>query len=199
MRGKAKENAAAAVRWPADKVARWPVARLIPSARNSRKHSDRHVRQIARSIGEWGFTIPVLIDEAGNIIAGHGRVLAAQRLGLAEVPVITATGWSEAQKRAYLIADNKLSEGGEWDRDLLAAELSELQDADFKVELTGFEGDDLEAALRGAEASVAGSDPEQAPAKPERPVSRLGDLWLLGSHRLLCGDSTNRENVAALF
>ena len=125
--------------WPADKPERRKVADLTPYARNSRTHSDDQVAQIAASIKEWGFTTPVLIDPDGGIIAGHGRVMAAQRLGLEDVPCIIAEGWSEAQKRAYVIADNKLALNAGWDNDLLKIEFQELDDIGFNLELTGFD------------------------------------------------------------
>lgn len=125
--------------WPADRVERRSVSSLVPYARNARTHSDEQVAQIAASIREWGWTVPVLVDEAGGIIAGHGRVMAARKLGLAEVPVMVAAGWTEAQRRAYVLADNKLAMNAGWDDDLLGAELSALTDADFNVALTGFE------------------------------------------------------------
>jgi ParB-like chromosome segregation protein Spo0J len=124
--------------WPADAVERRPIGTLIPSAQNARTHSDEQVAQIAASIREWGFTMPVLVDEAGSIIAGHGRVLGALRLGLAEVPVVVARGWSEAQKRAYRIADNKLALNAGWDEELLTIELAELKLEGFDLSLTGF-------------------------------------------------------------
>ena len=117
-----KRNQRPDARWPADAVKRFKIDKLIPYARNARTHSPEQIEQIAASIREWGFTVPVLIDEAGMIIAGHGRVLAAQQLGLLEVPVIVARGWTDAQKRAYVIADNKLTENGGWDDDLLAGD-----------------------------------------------------------------------------
>ena len=131
--------------WPADKVERRPVGQLIPYARNARTHSDEQVSQIAASIREWGWTVPILVDEGGSIIAGHGRVLAAQRLGLAEVPVMVATGWTEAQRRAYVIADNKLALNAGWDRDLLAAELSDLRELGAELRVVGFAEDELQA------------------------------------------------------
>lgn len=125
--------------WPADKIERRKVTDLTPYARNSRTHSDAQVAQIAASIKEWGFTNPVLIDPEGGIIAGHGRVMAAQRLGLDEVPCITAEGWTEAQKRAYVIADNKLAINSAWDTDVLKVEMQELDGFGFDLELTGFD------------------------------------------------------------
>jgi len=124
--------------WPADKVRRRPIPELIPAARNARTHSEEQVAQIAASIKEWGWTVPVLVDEAGGIIAGHGRVLAARKLGLDTVPVMVAAGWPEAKKRAYLIADNKLPLNADWDLDLLKLELGELKDSDFDLSLIGF-------------------------------------------------------------
>jgi ParB-like chromosome segregation protein Spo0J len=127
------------VEWPADKVERRPIDALIPYARNARTHSEEQVAQIAASIREWGWTVPVLVDEAGGIIAGHGRVMAARKLGLAEVPVMVAAGWSEAQKRAYVLADNKLALNAGWDYGFLAQELADLQEIDFNIALTGFD------------------------------------------------------------
>ncbi len=124
---------------PADKVEQWPIEKLVPYAKNSRTHSEEQIAQIAASIKEWGFTTAVLVDEGGGIIAGHGRLMAARRLGMDAVPVMVAKGWSEAQKRAYVIADNKLALNAGWDNELLALELSELGDLGFDVELTGFD------------------------------------------------------------
>lgn len=129
--------------WPADKVERRPVASLTPYARNARTHSPGQVDQIAASIREWGWTVPILVDETGGIIAGHGRVLAAHKLGLAEVPVMVAAGWTEAQKRAYVLADNKLALNAGWDADLLRVELTDLQAFDFDLGLTGFDDSEL--------------------------------------------------------
>ena len=125
--------------WPADKVERRAVADLIPYARNARTHSDAQVAQIAASVTEWGWTTPVLIDEAGSIIAGHGRVMAARKLGLTDVPVMVATGWSEAQKKAYVLADNQLALNAEWDINLLKVEIGDLDLEGFDLKLTGFD------------------------------------------------------------
>ena len=124
--------------WPADQVERWPVDKLVPYARNSRTHSDTQVAQIAASIKEWGWTTPVLVSEDGTLIAGHGRVMAARKLGLQEVPVMIARGWTEAQRRAYVIADNKPALNAGWDEDLLKIEFQELGEIDFNVELISF-------------------------------------------------------------
>jgi ParB-like chromosome segregation protein Spo0J len=130
---------------PADKVERWGIDRLVPYARNARTHSDAQVAQIAASIKEWGWTTPVLVDEQGGIIAGHGRTLAAHKLGMQDVPVVVATGWSDTKKRAYVIADNKLALNAGWDNELLALELGELGDLGFDLDLTGFAADELTA------------------------------------------------------
>jgi hypothetical protein len=135
--------------WPADQVERRPIATLIPHARNARTHSDAQVAQIAASIREWGWTIPVLVDEEGTIIAGHGRVLAGLQLGLADVPTMTARGWSDAKRRAYMLADNKLALNAGWDDELLRSELADLMECGMPGELLGFDDDELGALLGG--------------------------------------------------
>src|ERR1700720_2326912 len=175
--------------WPADKVERWPAAKLVPNARNARTHSDEQVTQLAASIEEWGWTIPVLVDEAGGIIAGHGRVLAAHRLGLEDVPVMVAAGWSESKKRAYMLADNKLTLNGEWDMERLAIEIAELRQSDFDISLSGFSESEIDDLLKADGGGL--TDPEEAPELPADPVSASGDVWLLGRHRLVCGDCTD--------
>lgn len=182
--------------WPADCVERWAIDRLLPYARNARTHTPAQVDQIAASMREWGWTNPVLVDEAGMIIAGHGRIEAARKLGLSEAPVMVAAGWSEAKKRAYVIADNKLALNAGWDEDLLAAELTDLRELAFNTDLLGFDARELERLLTSAEA-VDGED--EVPATPERPTSRVGDLWLLGPHRLLCGDASSASDVDRLL
>jgi len=144
--------------WPADHVERRPVAELVPDARNARTHSEAQIAQIAASIREWGWTIPVLVDEEGGIIAGHGRVLAAYKLDLKDVPTMTARGWSEAQKRAYIIADNKLAENADWDRDLLRVELGALGEAGFNLDLIGFSEVEMTGLLLDRE--FGENDPE---------------------------------------
>jgi ParB-like chromosome segregation protein Spo0J len=129
--------------WPADKVERRKVKDLAPYAKNARTHSEEQIEQIARAIEQWGWTVPCLVDEKGGLIAGHGRVLAAKQLGLDEVPVVVARGWSKAQKRAYVLADNKLTENGGWDDDLLKVEIGELQGEGFDLTLTGFSMDEI--------------------------------------------------------
>jgi DNA modification methylase len=183
--------------WPADKIERRAVSALVPYARNARTHSDAQVAQIAASINEWGWTVPILVDEFGGIIAGHGRVLAARKLGIADVPVMVAAGWTEAQKRAYVIADNKLALNAGWDDDLLRVEADELRGLDFDLELTGFSLDEIDALL--ADGSAGLTDEDAVPAPPIEPVSKSGDLWVLGPHRLLCGDATVATDVERLL
>jgi DNA modification methylase len=183
--------------WPADRVERRPLAALVPYARNARTHSDEQIAQIAASIREWGFTVPVLVDEGGTIIAGHGRVLAASRLGLGEVPVMVARGWSEAQKRAYAIADNKLTENGGWDDALLKIEFADLESLGFDLPLMGFSEADLaDLTNSNGEASELPHNVDDIPDKPEHPITRPGDVWQLGRHRLICGDCRDPSIVA---
>ena len=182
--------------WPADKVERRKVADLIPYARNSRTHSDVQVAQIAASIKEWGWTVPVLIEPDGGLIAGHGRILAAQKMGITEVPCMVAEGWTDAKRRAYIIADNKLALNAAWDEDGLQIELSELGDLDFDLSLTGFGVDEL-AALTVQETEGL-TDPDAVPDAPAVPVTVEGDVWLLGRHRLMCGDSTSIDHMEVL-
>jgi DNA modification methylase len=183
--------------WPADAVERRSVSSLIPYARNARTHSDEQVGQIAASIREWGWTTPVLIDEDSGIIAGHGRVLAAQKLGIGEVPVMVARGWTEAQKRAYVLADNKLTLNAGWDADLLRVEFGELQALDFDLGLTGFSADEIGIYL--ADKTEGLTDPDEVPEVPVEPVTVPGDVWVMGNHRLICGDSTDALCVAKLL
>jgi DNA modification methylase len=183
---------------PADKVERWPLERLVPYAKNSRTHSDAQVAQIAASIREWGWTTPILVDEAGSIIAGHGRLQAARRLQMTEVPVVVASGWSEAQKRAYVIADNKLALNAGWDEQMLALELGEIGDLGFDLDLTGFTADEI-AALMPEQIEPGLTDEDAVPEAPAVPRSVLGDVWLCGKHRVMCGDSTSVDAVGALM
>ena len=183
---------------PADRAERRKVSDLVPYARNSRTHSDEQVSQIAASIKEWGFTNPVLIEPDGGIIAGHGRVMAAQRLGLDDVPCVIAEGWTEAQKRAYVIADNRLALNAGWDNELLAVEFGELADLGFDLDLTGFDADEI-AALTPEEGTEGITDEDAVPEVPEQPVTVEGDVWVLGRHRLMCGDSTSIDAVERLM
>ena len=185
------------ITWPADRVERRKVSSLTPYARNSRTHSDEQIAQIAASIREWGWTIPVLVDADGGIIAGHGRILAAQRLGIEDVPCMVAAGWSEEKKRAYVIADNKLALNAGWDDETLRLELSELDGLGFDLSLTGFGGDELQVLLADHTAGL--SDPDAVPDAPEIPVTVAGDVWLLGRHRIVCGSSTEADTVAKVL
>ncbi len=183
--------------WPADKVERRAVADLIPYARNARTHSDAQVAQIAASVKEWGWTTPILIDEAGSIIAGHGRVMAARKLGLTDVPVMVATGWSEAQKKAYVLADNQLALNAGWDIELLKVEVGDLNLEGFDLSLIGFD-DKLLADLL-ADPNEGLTDPDEVPEAPAEPVTVLGDVWVMGNHRIICGSSTEADIVAKLL
>ena len=175
-----------------------PIESLIPYARNSRTHSDAQVAQIAASIREFGWTNPVLLDGEGTIIAGHGRVLAARVLGLLEVPCIEIKDMTDAQKRAYIIADNKLAENAGWDSELLALELGELKADGFDINLIGFDVEDLGRLLE-PDAKVGLTDEDDAPELADAPVSRLGDVWVCGNHRVMCGDSTSIPDVEILM
>ncbi|MEE3101320.1 MAG: site-specific DNA-methyltransferase, partial [Pseudomonadota bacterium] len=173
-----------------------PLEALIPYARNARTHSEDQVALIAGSIREFGFNNPVLVDGTNGVIAGHGRLLAARKLGLAEVPVIELAHLGEAQKRAYVLADNKLAERAGWDGEMLALEVGDLEALGVDLALLGFDAADMDALLRDEQ-----PDPreEETPTPPADPVSRPGDLWLLGAHRLLCGDATDPAAVARLL
>lgn len=171
---------------------------LIPYARNSRTHSDVQVAQIAASIREFGFTNPILLAEDGTLIAGHGRLAAAQKLKLDAVPCIVLKGLTKAQQQALVIADNKIAENAGWDMEMLRVELGDLQSANFDLSLIGFTPDELDALL--APTGTEGlTDPDEAPAVPEEPVSVLGDVWVLGKHRLMCGDSLSIDAVRTLM
>jgi ParB-like chromosome segregation protein Spo0J len=177
----------------------WLIEKLVPWARNPRTHSDAQITQIAASIAEFGFNNPLLVDTKAGIIAGHGRLLAARKLGLKEVPVIVLDHLSEAQKRAYIIADNKLAENAGWDEELLRIELAALQEEDFDVSLIGFADEEL-ARLLAAQDVISGlTDEDAVPELPGTPVSQMGDLWILGDHKLLVGDTTNQEDVVRLM
>jgi DNA modification methylase len=182
---------------PADKVEQWPIEKLVPYAKNSRTHSEEQVAQIAASIREWGFTTAVLVDESGSIIAGHGRVMAARKLGMASLPIMVAAGWTDAQKRAYVIADNKLALNAGWDNELLALELGELGDLGFDLDLVGFTDEEI-AALMPVQIEPGLTDEDATPEVPEQPVTVLGDVWVLGKHRLMCGDSTSIDAIQKL-
>jgi DNA modification methylase len=175
-------------------IARRPLGELIPYARNPRTHSDAQIAQIAASIREFGWTVPILVDGANGIIAGHGRVLAARQLGLERVPVIELARMSEAQKRAYVLADNQLALNAGWDEALLRLELADLSKLGFDLGLIGFGEGELERLLSG-ESRTGLTEDDEAPALPEQAITRPGDRWVLGEHRLLCGDATVRNDI----
>ncbi|HEX7636326.1 MAG TPA: site-specific DNA-methyltransferase [Noviherbaspirillum sp.] len=173
-----------------------PVDALVPYARNARTHSDEQIAQIAASIVEFGWTNPILVDGERGVIAGHGRLMAARKLGLMEVPVIELSHLTPMQKRAYILADNRIAENAGWDDALLRIELEELQLAEYDLDLTGFDADEIDKLLDGGEEANGGlTDDDAVPEAPAQPVSRPGDVWLLGNHRLLCGDSTVLADV----
>lgn len=176
------------------------VADLEPYARNPRTHSKEQVAQIAASIAEFGWTNPVLIDEAGGIIAGHGRVLAAKLAGIDKVPCIVVDGLTEAQRRALVIADNGLALASGWDEAMLAGELAALEGAGFDMGVLGFDDDELARLMAPAPfVKDPAKDPEQAPEPPANPRTRLGDVWVMGNHRIACGDATDAETVATVL
>jgi DNA modification methylase len=177
----------------------WLIDRLKPYARNARTHSDEQVAQIAASIAEFGFNAPILVDSNAGIVAGHGRLLAARKLGLSEVPVVVLDHLSENQRRAYVIADNKLALNAGWDEKILAAELRDLENEGIDLALVGFSDDELEDLLAGDEPQDTSDVEEQVPEPPANPVSRPGDLWTIGPHRLVCGDCRDRNNLGILF
>jgi len=173
------------------------IDKLIPYINNARTHSQHQVAQVAASIREFGFTNPVLIDKSNGIIAGHGRVQAAQKLEMTDVPCLRLDYLTEAQKKAYILADNKLALNAGWDEELLALELAELGDMGFDLELTGFELDEIEALMPG-ESTDGLTDPDDAPEVQAEAISKPGDVWLMGKHRLMCGDATSIDDLAKL-
>jgi len=179
----------------AERIQLWPVGRLVPYAKNARTHSPAQIAKVARSIREFGFTNPILVDGDAGIIAGHARLAAALEVGLTKVPVIELTHLSDAQRRAYILADNRLALDAGWDDAMLADELQALRSEGYDLELTGFSNEEL------AEIVAAGYD--DAPPPPElelpAPVSRAADLWRLGDHRVLCGDATDPAAMARVL
>lgn len=173
------------------------VTGLIPYASNSRTHDDAQVAQIAASIKEFGFNNPVLVDETGGIIAGHGRVLAARKLSLDKVPTIELAHLTANQRKAYVIADNKLALNAGWDMEMLSLEMGDLDKEGFDLSLIGFDDNELAAIL--ADKNEGLTDPDEVPDLPDEPVTKEGDVWLLGKHRLMCGDSTVETSVTKLL
>jgi len=186
--------------WLADKIEQWPTAKLLPYARNARTHTEDQVAQIAASIAEFGFTNPILAGSDGIIVAGHGRLAAAQKLGLAMVPVVVLDHLSPTQRRALVIADNRIAENAGWDDAMLRIELESLQSEGFDLDITGFDVDALAELLAGDEPDNEGqTDEDDVPEVGETPISRPGDIWIMGKHRLLCGDSTVAESYDQLM
>jgi DNA modification methylase len=177
-------------------IERWSVDRLIPYARNARTHSPEQVAQIAASIAEFGWTNPILVGADGVVIAGHARLLAARKLGISDVPVIVLDHLSDSQRRALVIADNRLALNAGWDEEMLRVELEALREDEFNLDLLGFGVDEMDALLAEPEAAIAGNtDDDAVPETPETAVTVPGDVWLLGDHRLLCGDATQIDSV----
>jgi DNA modification methylase len=183
----------------ASSIERWPLDKLIPYARNARTHSDEQVTQIAASITEFGFVNPILAGSDRVIIAGHARLLAARKVGLAEAPVIVLDGLTENQRRALVLADNKLALNAGWDDEMLRLEIEALKDADYDLNILGFEDEELARLLAAQEVSGGLTDEDSVPEPPVNPAAMLGDIWRLGEHRLICGDCTQPDVVARLL
>jgi len=175
------------------------IEKLIPYARNARTHDEAQVSQIAASIKEFGFNNPILISDDYSIIAGHGRLAAARKLGLAEVPVIRLSHLSDTQRKAYVLADNRLALNAGWDNDLLKLELIELKAEDIDLEMLGFSAEELDGLLNALEPTEGLTDEDAIPEPPEEPITKPGDIWILGKHRLMCGDSTSVDAVDKLM
>lgn len=177
----------------------WSVDRLVPYARNARIHSPEQIAQLAASIVEFGFNAPILVDSSAGIIAGHGRLLAAQKLGFTQVPVVILDHLSEIQKRAYVIADNRLAEHAGWNDELLAAELADLEREGLDLSLVGFSDAELEALLQDTNNDPTDTVEEIIPDPPGKAITRLNDLWIIGPHRIICGDCRDAGIVNRLF
>lgn len=180
------------------KIEQRAIESLIPYINNSRKHSDEQVAQIAASIKEFGWTNPILVDGSNGLIAGHGRLLAARKLGMAKVPVIELAHLSENQKKALIIADNKLALNSDWDNNLLMIELQELDSEDYDLSVLGFDQDELDALLNPIEPTTGLTDEDAVPDVPEEPKTKPGDVYILGNHRLMCGDSCSITDMEKL-
>ena len=166
------------------------VNALVPYARNARTHSDAQVAQIAASIAEFGFTNPILTDGARGVIAGHGRLAAARKLALTDVPVIELSHLTAIQKKAYILADNRIAANAGWDEELLKLELVELDEADFNLELMGFDAEEIERLLYGDDDNAGLTDDDAVPEVTEDAVTKPGDVWVMGDHKVICGDAT---------
>ena len=187
------------ISWLADKIEQWPTDKLVPYARNARTHSDSQVAQIAASIAEFGFTNPILAGSDGVIVAGHGRLAAAQKLGIAIVPVVILDHLTPTQRRALVIADNRIAENAGWDEAMLQVELADLQGDDFDLSLTGFDADALADLLAGEETTSDGQTDEDSVPDAGTSITRPGDVWICGNHRVICGDSTDASTYDALM
>jgi DNA modification methylase len=186
--------------WLSTHIERWPTDKLVPYARNARTHPEEQVAQIAASIVEFGFTNPILAGSDGVIVAGHGRLAAAQKLGLDTVPVVVLDHLTPTQRRALIIADNRIAESAGWDDAMLRIELQSLQEDGFNLDITGFDADALAEIMAGEETTVDGNTDEDAvPELSETPISRPGDVWILGEHRLVCGDATQASSYGQLL
>ncbi len=186
--------------WLSTHIERWSTDKLVPYARNARTHSEEQVAQIAASIVEFGFANPILAGSDGVIVAGHGRLAAAQKLGLETVPVVVLDHLTPTQRRALIIADNRIAENAGWDDAMLRIELQSLQDDGFNLDITGFDADALAEIMAGEETTVDGNmDEDAVPELSETPISRPGDVWILGEHRLVCGDATQASSYGQLL
>jgi DNA modification methylase len=184
--------------WTAEQIERWDVEKLTPYDKNARTHSEKQIEQIAASIGEFGFTNPILATGDGRIVAGHGRLQAVKKLGFKDVPVVVVDHLTQEQIKAYTLADNKLALNAGWDNDLLSVELSELAATGYDISLIGFDEGELSELLGNAESELNG-DPDEVPEVQEVAITQPGDLWVMGDHRLLCGDSTDSEQLLMLL
>jgi DNA modification methylase len=186
--------------WLSTHIERWPTAKLVPYARNARGHSEEQVAQIAASIVEFGFTNPILAGSDGMIVAGHGRLAAAQKLGLDTVPVVVLDHLTHTQRRALIIADNRIAENAGWDDAMLRIELQSLQEDSFNLDITGFDADALAEIMAGEETTLDGNtDDDAVPEVSATSISRPGDVWELGKHRLVCGDATDPKSYEQLM
>ena len=186
--------------WISTQIESWSTETLLPYVRNARTHSPEQISQIAASIVEFGFTNPILAGSDKIIVAGHGRLLAAQKLGLTEVPVVVLDHLTPAQRKALIIADNKIAENAGWDEELLRTELQALIDEGFNLDLTGFDPDELDEIFVAEESTVEGiTDEDETPDMGDELISRSGDVWIMGNHRLLCGDSTEADSFATVM
>jgi DNA modification methylase len=174
------------------------VDKLIPYAKNARTHSDEQVAQIAGSIKEFGFNNPILVDKDNSVIAGHGRLMAARKLGMDKVPVVELQHLTESQRKAYVLADNRIALNSGWDTSMLSLELQDLKD-DIDLSLLGFDPDELDALLNPIEETEGLTDEDAVPDVPDEPKTKLGDIYILGNHRLMCGDSTSIDDVDKLM